>query len=189
MLAEARIKKRWTQEELGWKIKRLPTSIKKYEGGKVVPPFDVLYSLCEVLDLDIAEMTLVVRDSLSPFQYNMFLNQPILLFKDKLNNNSIIASSGVVDANGQISGFPIDYLRNNIIPDVVLGTVVHCVDRTPRKRTYSFISKYVNYPREKFAVEIADIETRLYAEFEKKLSEELFKYVNAIIEKDGVEPN
>lgn len=52
IIAEARERNGWTQAQLGRFSKRDQASIKKYEGGKVVPPFFVLTDLANELSID-----------------------------------------------------------------------------------------------------------------------------------------
>lgn len=52
-IAEARVRAGLTQEELGKKINNPLTTIKKYETGARVPPFDVLYEIAVTTGVDV----------------------------------------------------------------------------------------------------------------------------------------
>ncbi len=52
IIAEARKQQNLSQLQLGQLIGRDTATIKKYEGGKVVPPFFVLMKIADVLSLD-----------------------------------------------------------------------------------------------------------------------------------------
>ena len=62
IISDARIKHNLSQLQLGQLIGRDAASIKKYEGGKVLPPFFVLMKIADVLALDKRELAeLVIR--------------------------------------------------------------------------------------------------------------------------------
>ena len=66
LIAEAREQKHLSQLELGKLIGRDAASVKKYEGGKVVPPFFVLMKIADELSLDKRELAnLVIKEDSS----------------------------------------------------------------------------------------------------------------------------
>ncbi|MDY6290702.1 MAG: helix-turn-helix transcriptional regulator [Succiniclasticum sp.] len=75
-IAEARMKKGWTQAQLGEAVGKDGATIKKYEGGSRVPPFDVLYDICKVLGIDVFDvMDLDLRYGYST-GYHQFVDEP-----------------------------------------------------------------------------------------------------------------
>ena len=72
MIAEARAEKGWTQADLGAAIGKDAATIKKYEGGSRIPPFNVLYDICEVLGInvfDVMDLDLRCGDSTGYHQF------------------------------------------------------------------------------------------------------------------------
>ena len=72
MIAEARAAKGWTQADLGAAIGKDAATIKKYEGGSRIPPFNVLYDICEVLGInvfDVMDLDLRCGDSTGYHQF------------------------------------------------------------------------------------------------------------------------
>ncbi len=66
VIAEARNQKNLSQFQLGQLIGRDTATIKKYEGGKVLPPFFVLMKISHVLSLDERLLAnLVMKEDLS----------------------------------------------------------------------------------------------------------------------------
>ena len=66
VIAEARNQKNLSQFQLGQLIGRDTATIKKYEGGKVLPPFFVLMKISRVLSLDERLLaSLVMKEDLS----------------------------------------------------------------------------------------------------------------------------
>ena len=63
LIAEGRKKRQLSQLQLGRLIGRDAASIKKYEGGKVVPPFFVLMKIADVLYLDRSYLANLVMQS------------------------------------------------------------------------------------------------------------------------------
>ena len=56
LISNARAAKGWTQAQLGEAVGKDGTTIKQYEGGKRIPPFDVLYNMCMVLGIDVYDV-------------------------------------------------------------------------------------------------------------------------------------
>ncbi len=78
MIADARITKGWTQAQLGAKVGKDAATIKKYEGGTRIPPFDVLYDICQALEIDVYDaMDLDLRLDYST-GYHQFVDAPYL---------------------------------------------------------------------------------------------------------------
>lgn len=63
LIAEGRKKRQLSQLQLGQLIGRDAASIKKYEGGKVVPPFFVLMKIADVLNLNRSYLAKLVIQS------------------------------------------------------------------------------------------------------------------------------
>lgn len=104
MIAEARNAKGWTQTELGERVGKDGASIKKYEGGKVVPPFDTLFRICKVLELDPYDvMDLDLKHSNSDtFRY--FIDIPFEEILSMLDDEiEIVPLSGSGYTNNDIS--------------------------------------------------------------------------------------
>ena len=100
MIATAREKANLTQSELGAAIGKDKSSIKKYEGGKVPPPFDVLYDICSVLGLDVFEVMGLDLKLGGSTGLNEFIDEPYQDFTSLLDKDIKIAplsDSGYTD--------------------------------------------------------------------------------------------
>ena len=76
LIAEARTAKGWTQAQLGEAVGKDGATIKKYEGGSRIPPFDVLYDMCKVLDINVFDaMNLDLRHDYST-GYHQYVDAP-----------------------------------------------------------------------------------------------------------------
>jgi transcriptional regulator with XRE-family HTH domain len=76
MISEARTAKGWTQAQLGEAVGKDVVTIKKYESGSRIPPFDSLSAVCKALDIDIRDvMNLDLRHGDSG-TYKNFIETP-----------------------------------------------------------------------------------------------------------------
>ena len=100
VIAEARNQKNLSQFQLGQLIGRDTATIKKYEGGKVLPPFFVLMKISRVLSLDERLLaSLVMKEDLSDNWLDAALEEITWIFNlietdvDFQNKSDIISFS------------------------------------------------------------------------------------------------
>ena len=97
MIAEARAEKGWTQAELGAAIGKDAATIKKYEGGSRIPPFNVLYDICEVLGINVFDvMDLDLRYGHST-GYHQFVDEPFAEAEGLLSDDISIGNLSEMD--------------------------------------------------------------------------------------------
>lgn len=100
MIADAREKAGLTQSELGVAVGKDTSSIKKYEGGKVPPPFDVLFDICSFLNLDIFEVMGLDLKQGGSTGFHEYIDTPYNEFTsllDKDINIAPLSDSGYTD--------------------------------------------------------------------------------------------
>ena len=82
LISEARAAKGWTQAQLGEAVGKDAATIKKYEGGTRIPPFDVLYDICLALDVSVHDVMDVDLRHGGSTGFHEFVEEP---FTDAVN--------------------------------------------------------------------------------------------------------
>ena len=151
-IAEARAKKGWTQAQLGEKVGKDAATIKKYEGGTRIPPFDVLYDICEVLGINVYDvMDLDLRNDYST-GFHQFVDEPFAEIESLLNED--ISTVTLSDIGAGTSN----------------GVLVHYNEKE------GYISKM------EFILKVAEIKRKLQAIYDMQLSEAVSKLAIDIAE-------
>ena len=111
MIAEARSEKGWTQAELGVRIDKDWRTVKDYESGKRVPPFDVLYAICQILEIDLnTAVDSILKCNKADFQE--FINKPFSKAESLLDYKKITLASSSPDINNALDN-EITFLYND----------------------------------------------------------------------------
>lgn len=155
MIADARASKGLTQAELGKAVQKDVATIKKYEGGKLIPPFDTLYNICKVLGIDVYDvMDLDLRYGHST-GYHQFVDEPF------------------AEAEGLLS----DDISIGNLSEMDIGTddeiYIHYRDKE------GYTSKMT------FVLEVAAIKRRLKEKYYEELSKEVSQLAKDIAEGKG----
>ncbi len=155
MIAEARTAKGWTQVQLGEAVGKDGATIKKYEGGSRIPPFDVLFDMCKVLGIDVFDvMDLDLRYGHST-GYHQFVDEPF------------------AEAEGLLG----DDISIGNLSEMGIGTddqiYIHYGDKE------GYTSKMT------FVLEVASIKRRLKEKYYEELSKEVSQLAKDIAEGKG----
>lgn len=155
MIADARVSKGWTQEQLGDAVGKDKATIKKYEGGTRVPPFDALYDICKALGLDVFDvMDLDLRHDYST-GYHQYVDEPF------------------AEAEGLLS------------EDITIGNLSEMGVGTDDQIYIHYGDKEGYTSKISFILEVASIKHRLKAEYNKALAEEVSRLAKDIAEGKG----
>lgn len=95
-----RKKSKLTQIELGEKLSKSESTIRKYEGGYILPPINVINDIAEVLDVDnklLITDELVEFDDILTTELKEFITSFQEDFLDISNRNNIIYDKGFLD--------------------------------------------------------------------------------------------
>ena len=139
MIAEARIEKGWTQAELGVLIDKDWRTVKDYESGKRVPPFDVLYAICQILGTDLnTAVDSILKCNKADFQE--FINKQFSKAEALLNHDEIALISSSPDINNALDN-EITFIYNGKQGNISKTEFIHKVCQLKHQLKQKYIEE------------------------------------------------
>lgn len=152
-ISKARLKAGLTQEELAERIHKPLATIKTYERGSRVPPFDVLYAIADVTGEDVFDlMSLDLRHGGST-GFSQFVDTPFAKAIGYINDDHVriddLFDSGYTNDDVEIVNFK--------------------------------TGKSIIYSKMALVLDIAKIKNELKKQYEGELRKRVTKYVNSLL--------
>ena len=152
-ISEARLKAGLTQEELAERIHKPLATIKTYERGSRVPPFDVLYAIADVTGEDVCDLISLDLRHGGSTGFSQFIDVPFAKALGYINDDHIRIDD-LFD-----SGYTNDDVE-------IVNT------KTGKSKIYSKMA---------LLLEIANIKNELKKQYEAELRKSVTKHVNDLL--------